>query len=35
MAHAAFDDIALVEVSDLEIHRSGPSYTIDTVVNFS
>jgi nicotinate-nucleotide adenylyltransferase len=31
MAHAAFDDIPLVEVSDLEIHRSGPSYTIDTV----
>jgi nicotinate-nucleotide adenylyltransferase len=31
MAHAAFDDIALVEVSDLEIHRMGPSYTIDTV----
>jgi nicotinate-nucleotide adenylyltransferase len=31
MAHAAFDNIPLVEVSDLEIHRSGPSYTIDTV----
>jgi nicotinate-nucleotide adenylyltransferase len=31
MAHAAFDDIPLVEVSDLEIHRIGPSYTIDTV----
>jgi nicotinate-nucleotide adenylyltransferase len=31
MAHAAFDDIPLVEVSDLEIHRGGPSYTIDTV----
>jgi nicotinate-nucleotide adenylyltransferase len=31
MARAAFDDIPLVEVSDLEIHRSGPSYTIDTV----
>ena len=31
MAHAAFDDIALVEVSDLEIRREGPSYTIDTV----
>jgi nicotinate-nucleotide adenylyltransferase len=31
MAHAAFDDIPLVEVSDLEILRSGPSYTIDTV----
>jgi nicotinate-nucleotide adenylyltransferase len=31
MAHAAFDDIPLVDVSDLEIHRRGPSYTIDTV----
>jgi len=31
MAHAAFDDIALVEVSDMEIRRDGPSYTIDTV----
>jgi nicotinate-nucleotide adenylyltransferase len=31
MAHAAFDDIPLVEVSDMEIRRSGPSYTIDTV----
>jgi nicotinate-nucleotide adenylyltransferase len=31
MAHAAFDDIALVEVSDMEIRRAGPSYTIDTV----
>ncbi|MHB8380433.1 MAG: nicotinate-nicotinamide nucleotide adenylyltransferase [Acidimicrobiales bacterium] len=31
MAHAAFDDLALVEVSDLEIRRHGPSYTIDTV----
>jgi nicotinate-nucleotide adenylyltransferase len=31
MAHAAFDDIPLVEVSDLEVHRRGPSYTIDTV----
>ncbi|MGH3731865.1 MAG: nicotinate-nicotinamide nucleotide adenylyltransferase [Acidimicrobiales bacterium] len=31
MAHAAFDDIALVEVSDLEIRRTGPTYTIDTV----
>lgn len=31
MAHAAFDDIPGVEVSDLEIHRAGPSYTIDTV----
>jgi nicotinate-nucleotide adenylyltransferase len=31
MAHAAFDDIPLVEVSDMEILRSGPSYTVDTV----
>ena len=31
MAHAAFDDLALVNVSDLEIRRTGPSYTIDTV----
>ncbi|HTT60053.1 MAG TPA: nicotinate-nicotinamide nucleotide adenylyltransferase [Acidimicrobiales bacterium] len=31
MAHAAFDDIELVEVSDMEIRRPGPSYTIDTV----
>jgi nicotinate-nucleotide adenylyltransferase len=31
MAHAAFDDIPLVEVSDMEILRPGPSYTIDTV----
>ena len=25
MAHAAFDDLDLVEVSDLEIRRPGPS----------
>ncbi len=31
MAHAAFDDLALVDVSDLEIRRRGPSYTVDTV----
>jgi nicotinate-nucleotide adenylyltransferase len=31
MAHAAFDGLPLVEVSDLEIRREGPSYTIDTV----
>jgi nicotinate-nucleotide adenylyltransferase len=31
MAHAAFDDIALVEVSDMEIRRQGPSYTVETV----
>lgn len=31
MAHAAFDDLPLVTVSDREIRRSGPSYTIVTV----
>lgn len=31
MARAAFGSLALVEVSDREIRRSGPSYTIDTV----
>jgi nicotinate-nucleotide adenylyltransferase len=31
MARAAFDGLALVEVSDREIRRPGPSYTIDTV----
>jgi nicotinate-nucleotide adenylyltransferase len=31
MAHAAFDGLRLVEVSDREIQRTGPSYTIDTV----
>jgi nicotinate-nucleotide adenylyltransferase len=31
MAHAAFDDLDLVTVSDREILRDGPSYTIDTV----
>ena len=31
LAHLAFDGIALVEVSDREIRRGGPSYTIDTV----
>jgi nicotinate-nucleotide adenylyltransferase len=31
MAHAAFDDLVGVEVSDLELRRSGPTYTIDTV----
>ncbi|MGA7833646.1 MAG: nicotinate (nicotinamide) nucleotide adenylyltransferase [Acidimicrobiales bacterium] len=31
MAHAAFDDLELVTVSDREIRREGPSYTIDTV----
>jgi nicotinate-nucleotide adenylyltransferase len=31
MARAAFDDLDLVEVSDREIRREGPSYTIDTV----
>jgi nicotinate-nucleotide adenylyltransferase len=31
MARAAFDDLDLVEVSDREIIREGPTYTIDTV----
>lgn len=31
MAHAAFDGLALVHVSDREIRREGPSYTVDTV----
>ncbi len=31
MAVAAFDGLELVEVSDREIRRAGPSYTIDTV----
>ena len=31
MARAAFGDLPLVEVSEREIVRSGPSYTIDTV----
>jgi nicotinate-nucleotide adenylyltransferase len=31
MARAAFCDLDLVEVSDREIRREGPSYTIDTV----
>ena len=31
MAHAAFDDLPLVTVSDREIVRAGPSYTVDTV----
>ena len=31
MARAAFCDLDLVEVSDREIRRDGPSYTIDTV----
>jgi nicotinate-nucleotide adenylyltransferase len=31
MARAAFGDLDLVVVSDREVWRSGPSYTIDTV----
>ncbi len=31
MARAAFEGLELVEVSDREIRREGPSYTIDTV----
>lgn len=32
MARAAFEHLALVRVSDREINRPGPSYTIDTVL---
>jgi nicotinate-nucleotide adenylyltransferase len=31
LSHAAFDGLELVSVSDLELRRSGPSYTVDTV----
>ena len=31
MARAAFEGLELVEVSDREIRREGPSYTVDTV----
>ncbi len=31
LAQAAFGEIPLVEVSDRELRRAGPSYTIDTV----
>jgi nicotinate-nucleotide adenylyltransferase len=31
LARAAFGDIELVSVSDSEVRREGPSYTIDTV----
>ena len=31
MARAAFGELELVEISEREIHRRGPSYTIDTV----
>lgn len=31
MARLAFGDIAGIEVSDIELTRGGPSYTIDTV----
>lgn len=31
MTRAAFDGLAGVEVSDVEIERPGPSYTVDTV----
>ena len=31
MAHAAFDELEGVVVSDIEITRGGPTYTIDTV----
>lgn len=31
MARAAFADVTGVEVSDLELRRDGPSYTVDTL----
>ncbi|HEV2427542.1 MAG TPA: nicotinate (nicotinamide) nucleotide adenylyltransferase [Acidimicrobiales bacterium] len=31
MARAAFEGLSLVEVSDRELRRAGPTYTIDTV----
>lgn len=31
MAHAAFDGMPGVEVSDIEVRRDGPTYTVDTV----
>jgi len=31
LARAAFAEVPLVTVSDLEVRRTGPSYTIDTV----
>lgn len=34
MAKLAVDGDALFEVSDVEFHRAGPSYTIDTVAEF-
>jgi nicotinate-nucleotide adenylyltransferase len=31
MCHLAFDDLDRVRVVDLEVQRSGPSYTVDTL----
>ena len=31
MCHLAFDDLDRVKVVDLEVRRSGPSYTVDTL----
>jgi len=33
LAEVAFAGLPLVHVSDLELHRTGPSYTIDTVLS--
>lgn len=35
MVHAAVADVVGVEASDLELQRSGPSYTIDTLTELS
>ena len=35
MAHAAFDGMPGVQVSDIEVRRSGPTYTFDTVTELS
>ena len=34
MIHLAISDMNGLAVSDVELHRSGPSYTIDTVIHF-
>ena len=34
MVHLAVDDDASLEISDIELRRSGPSYTIDTVADY-
>jgi len=34
MVHLAVDDDPSLEISDIELRRSGPSYTIDTVADY-